>query len=112
MDYSDQLITFISGEVSPQQNTNKEKESCNVTTVPESERIVQLSHSGDKEVHNAIDISYIPEDNINNLTSSQKKSFKSSIMSVAQAQHLAHDRVANGGGELSFGQIGNSINNS
>ena len=35
-------------------------------------------------------------------------------MSVAQAVHNlnAVDRVATGGGELSFGQFGNSLNNS
>ena len=64
-------------------------------------------------------MSYAPDDetgasNLQLLTSSQKKSFKSSIMSVAQAVHnlTNTDRVANGGGELSFGQMGNSVNNS
>lgn len=35
-------------------------------------------------------------------------------MSVAQAVHnlTNADRIANGGAEMSFGQIGNSINNS
>ena len=82
MDYSDQLITFLSREVSPQQeNTTSKKESCNVTTVPESERFVQIVVDDSEEQkgfeNNEIDISSSKEDsqylqNLQNLPSSQK----------------------------------------
>ena len=66
MDYSDQLITFLSREVSPQQEerTASKKESCNVTTVHESERLVQIVVDDEDgcSPNNDVNISYTPED--------------------------------------------------